>query len=46
MKDGKALGSSVSVTPTNNKVAACIDKAVRRLKYPMSHRPNKIHKKF
>ncbi len=46
MKDGKALGASVAVTPTNNKVAACIDKAVRRLKYPMSHRPNKIHKKF
>ncbi len=46
MKDGKALGASVIVEPTNNKVAACIDKAVRRLKYPMSHRPNKIHKKF
>jgi hypothetical protein len=46
MKDGKALGASVAVTPANNKVAACIDKAVRRLKYPMSHRPNKIHKKF
>ncbi len=46
MKDGKALGVSVLVTPTNNKVAACIDKATRRLKYPSSHRPNKIHKKF
>ncbi len=46
MKDGKALGASVAVTPTNNKVAACLDKAVRRLKYPASHRPNKLHKKF
>jgi len=46
MKDGKALGASIIVTPTNNKVAACIDKAVRRLHYPASHRPNKIHKKF
>lgn len=46
MMDGKALGASVLVTPTNNKVAACIDKAVRRLHYPMSHRPNRIHRKF
>ncbi len=46
MKDAKALGASVIVTPTNNKVAACIDKAVRRLHYPASHRPNKIHKKY
>lgn len=46
MKDGKALGASVVVTPANKKVAACIDKTVRHLKYPMSHRPNKIHRKF
>lgn len=46
MKDGTALGASVLVTPTNNKVAACIDKAVRHLHYPSSHRPNKIHRKF
>lgn len=46
MKDGKALGVSVAVTPPNNKVAACIDKATRRLSYPVSHRPNKIHKAF
>ncbi|HEY1956755.1 MAG TPA: hypothetical protein VGH28_14145 [Polyangiaceae bacterium] len=46
MKDGKALGATIAVTPTNKKVAACIDKAVRHLKYPMSHRPNRIHKKF
>jgi hypothetical protein len=46
MKDAKALGASVIVTPTNNKVAACIDKSVRRLHYPASHRPNKIHKKY
>ncbi len=46
MKDGKALGVSVNVTPPNNKVAACIDKATRRLKFPMSHRPNKIHRMF
>ena len=46
MLDGKALGASVLVTPANNKVAACIHKAVRRLKYPASHRPNRIHRKF
>ena len=46
LKDSKALGVTVAVTPPNNKVAACIDKTVRRLHYPMSHRPNKIHKKF
>ncbi len=43
---GKAIGVSVLVTPPNNKVAACIDKGTRRLHYPNSHRPNKIHKKF
>jgi hypothetical protein len=46
MKDSKALGVTVAVTPPNNKVAACIDKATRRLHYPLSHRPNKIHKKY
>lgn len=46
MKDGKALGVSVLLTPPNNKIAACIDKGTRRLQFPVSHRPNKIHKKF
>ena len=46
MIDGKATGVSVNVTPPNNKVAACIDKATRRLHYPVSHRPNKIHRVF
>ena len=44
--NSKALGVTVNVTPPNNKVAVCIDKATRNLHYPMSHRPNKIHKKF
>jgi hypothetical protein len=46
MKDGKALGVSVLLTPPNNKVAACIDKATRRLHFPVSHRPNRIHRNF
>jgi hypothetical protein len=46
LKDGKALGISVLLTPPNNKIAACIDKGARRLHYPVSHRPNKIHRKF
>ena len=44
--NGKAIGVTVDVQPPNNRVAACIDKGTRRLGYPMSHRPNKIHKKF
>jgi hypothetical protein len=43
---GKAIGVSVLVTPPNNKIAACIDKGTRQMHYPVSHRPNKIHKKF
>ena len=36
LKNGKPLGVSVRVTPGNNKVAACIDRAARRLSFPVS----------
>jgi hypothetical protein len=36
VKQGKPLGVSVRVTPQDNKVAACIDKATRRLSFPKS----------
>lgn len=46
LKQGKALGVSVKVSPTNNKVAACIDKATRRLKFPSSDKLDVVHQKF
>jgi hypothetical protein len=46
IKQGKAIGVSVGVTPTNNKVAACIDKAARRIHFPTSGRIDVIHQKF
>lgn len=46
VKQGKALGVSVKVTPQNNKVAACIDKATRRLKFPTDDRINVVKQKF
>jgi len=35
VKKGKPLGVSVSTSPMNNKVAACIDKATRKLAFPL-----------
>jgi hypothetical protein len=46
VKKGKPLGVSVEVTPTNNRIAACIDKATRRLSFPESERLDVVHQKF
>jgi hypothetical protein len=46
LKAGKVLGVSVGVTPFNNKVAACIDKATRKLKFPASDRIDIVRQKF
>lgn len=46
VKNGKPLGVTVKVTPTNNKVAACIDKATRRLAFPSSDKLDVVHQKF
>jgi hypothetical protein len=46
VKGGKPLGVSVSVSPQNNKVAACIDRAARRLHFPVSDKLDVVHQKF
>jgi len=46
VKKGKPLGVTVGVTPFNNRVAACIDKATRRLSFPASERLDVVHQKF
>jgi hypothetical protein len=46
VKKGKPLGVSVKVTPSNNKIAACIDKATRRLSFPSSEKLDVVHQKF
>jgi hypothetical protein len=46
VKKGKPVGVSVSVTPKDNKVAACIDKATRKLSFPSSERLDVVHQKF
>ena len=46
VKKGKPLGVSVAVTPANNKVAACIDKATRRLSFPTSDKLDVVHQHF
>jgi hypothetical protein len=46
VKKGKPLGVSVKVAPANNKVAACIDKAVRRLSFPSSEKLDVVKTRF
>ncbi len=46
VKKGKAVGVSVSLMPIHNRVAACIDKAVRRLSFPVSENLDVVHQKF
>jgi hypothetical protein len=46
VKEGKPLGVSVKVAPSSNKVAACIDKATRRLKFPASPKLDIVTQKF
>ena len=46
VKNGKPLGVSVKVTPKNNKVAACIDKATRRLSFPQSEKLDVVKQHF
>jgi hypothetical protein len=46
LKHGKPLGVSVGVTPTNNRVAACIDRQARRLHWPDSDKLDVVHQKF
>lgn len=46
VKEGKPLGVSVAVTPANNKVAACIDKATRKLRFPSSEKLDVVKQHF
>jgi hypothetical protein len=46
VKHGKPLGVSVAVTPSNNRVAACIDHQARRLHWPDSDKLDVVHQKF
>jgi hypothetical protein len=46
VRNGKPLGVSVNVMPKNNKVAACIDKATRRLSFPSSEKLDVVKQHF
>jgi hypothetical protein len=46
VKRGKPVGVSVALTPSNNRVAACIDRATRRLSFPVSESLDVVHQKF
>jgi hypothetical protein len=46
VKKGKPLGVSVKVSPQNNKVAACIDKATRKLAFPPSDKLDVVKQHF
>jgi hypothetical protein len=42
VRNGKPLGVTVNVDPKNNKIAACIDRRMRRLAWPADDRPNTV----
>jgi hypothetical protein len=46
VKRGKPVGVSVALTPSNNRVAACIDRATRHLAFPVSDQLDVVHQKF
>lgn len=46
VKKGKPLGVSVKVSPQNNKLAACIDRATRKLAFPRSDKLDIVKQTF
>jgi hypothetical protein len=46
VKKGKPVGVSVKTAPMNNKVAACIDKATRKLAFPPNDKLDVVHQHF
>jgi hypothetical protein len=46
VKKGKPVGVSVALTPANNRLAACIDRATRRLSFPASDALDVVHQRF
>jgi hypothetical protein len=46
VKRGKPLGVTVMVTPRNNQVATCIDRATRRLHFPFNEKLDVVKERF
>jgi hypothetical protein len=46
IRTGKPVGVTVEVNPSNRRVAACIDRATRRLHFPSSDRLDVVHQTF
>jgi len=46
VKKGRPIGVTVKVAPQNNKVAACIDRATRKLSFPVSDNADKVVSSF
>ena len=46
IKQGKPLGVTVKVTPSNKRVAACIDRDTRKLSWPSSDKLDIVHQSF
>ncbi|HVW30561.1 MAG TPA: hypothetical protein VHC69_34625 [Polyangiaceae bacterium] len=46
IKEGTPLGVSVKVSPSNKGVAACIDRATRKLHWPKSAKLDVVHQTF
>jgi hypothetical protein len=46
IKYGKPLGVTVLVSPSNKRVAACIDRATRKLSWPSSAKLDIVHQAF
>lgn len=42
VKNGKPLGVTVNVDPKNNRVAACMDRRMRGLAFPVSSQPDTV----
>lgn len=42
VRNGKPLGVTVNVDPIDNRVAACIDKRIRGLRFPLSDKPDTV----
>jgi hypothetical protein len=46
VRDGHALGVSVTTDPDDGAIAECVDKAVRELTWPVSHRRETMTTRF
>ncbi|HEX4341445.1 MAG TPA: hypothetical protein VH062_36300 [Polyangiaceae bacterium] len=46
IKEGKPLGVSVKISPSNKGVAACIDRATRKLHWPENAKLDVVHQTF